>query len=390
MVEKTRRELLEEAFDESERENQAGDSEGGDGGNAEHGQERATGAFEESQPDIKADGEGGAGEGGEGGEQRAEGEVDETGKQKPSKVETPDAKERRAAAEAAQRTEATRAASRATDRPPNSWKPAEREEWAKIPPSARAAIARRETEIQRELSSTATIRKFSGELANIVHPHMQTMQAMNTTPLAAIDTLLKTASSLYRGSPEEKARIIVDVMKSYGVDVRVLDKVLSGQPLPPELVGKGRSADGGAPPSWAQPIFDFMNKATTAQAERNMQMEVDAQTEIAQAETTMPFLSDLKDDVADILEFAAKRSKVMTLQEAYDRAVQLDPTVSQIVSQRAAAARQRNGGGGNLAAKRAAAKTVSGAPRGGAAPGRGGSGKQSRREAIEQAWDDAE
>jgi hypothetical protein len=384
MAEKSRRELIEEAFDAEEQDSAAGSTEAPD-----------TRASSESQPDTQADDtgqrEGGAGEGEAGAE--AKGEVDEQAPKKEAKKppqqkpETPDQKEAKAA-QAAQRPDPSRAAS-VTDRPPNSWKPAAREEWAGIPARARAEISRREKEIQQELSQTATIRRFSQDLAGIIQPHLDVINSQGLAPLQAIDTLLKASTLLYRGNAEQKAREIARIMNVYGIDVRVLDKVLSSQPIPPNMIGgaNGSGAPASDPnsiPNWAKPLFNFVTEAQQAKQQRLEALNAEANAEVEQGLEKFQFLNDLRQDVADILETAARRGRVMSLEEAYNRAVALDPEVSQIVAQQRTARTQ----GQDLQRQRRAASTVRGTPRGPAKPaGSGPGGKTTRRDAIEEAWD---
>ena len=390
MADKTRREILSEAFDAAEKDDDKPSGEVSDeSGDAQHRQDPDTRASGESEPDLEGADKEKPGEGG--------GEIDaKTGKEdekrpaeketkKPivKEPETADQKEARAAQEAAQRT---REAARTTDKPPNSWKPGAREDWGKIPPAARAEISRRELEIQRELSQTATIRRFSTDLAAVVQPHLPIIQAQKTTPLAAIDTLMKTASSLYQGNQEQKSRIVAQIIQDYGVDVRILDKVLSQQPIPPQQNGGG--ANPNAVPPWAQPIFSFMTQAEAARQQRETDMQTEAAATVEAAKADMPFLDDLREDVADILEFAAKRGRVVTLEQAYERAVALDPEISKIANQRKIAATQRSGT--NLDKARKAASTIHGSPRGGGTPAGSKGGKQSRRDVIAEAWDNAE
>lgn len=380
---KTRREILEEAFDEAE-------EAAVDTGQEARGQSD-TGAHQDGGADPAAEA---GGEQGQdlGTDDKGKGEVKPGEGKKPkerevkAKVETPDEKERKAAADASRGEQPAKTGREVSDRAPNSWKPAAREDWANIPARARAEIQRRETEIQKELSQTATIRKFSQDLAQIVQPHLPVLQAQSIAPLQAIDVLLKNANVLYRGSPEQKARQIAQIMSTYGVDVRILDKVLSSQPIPDNMKGGGNQPINDTTiPRWAKGLFDYVNGQQTREQQRLEAIQADADNEVNEGLQKFPYLQDLRHDVADILESAAKRGRVMTMEQAYERAVALDPEISQIVAQQKAAAGQRRG---NISPdKRRAASTVRGTPRG---PVGGNKGeKPTRRQVLEDAWDEA-
>lgn len=364
----TRREALLEAFNEAETEESKTSAEGK--GPEEELEARGAGQSSETKPDSQ------------GVEGKGQGDTGEVGDDKKldEKPETPDAAEARAAAEA-QRKEPQRTEGVLT-RAPNSWKPAERESWAKVPAEARAAIVRREKQIEQELSQTANVRKFSNELARIIQPHSANIQAAGTTPLAAIDTLLKTASSLQQGSANQKAEIIANLIHQNAVDIKVLDDILSKRPINQPQGGTQQSPN--VPPPWAQPLFSFMNSVEQTRQQHEQQLTESANAEIESASQDLPFFEDLRLDIADVLESAARRGKVMTLKEAYDRAAALDPEVSKILDQRRLAARQST----DLSGKKRAAKTISGAPSGGKEGG-GNQKPASRREALAQAWDNA-
>src|SRR5688572_18603519 len=100
------------------------------------------------------------------------------------KEESPDKKEARAAADLERKPVSAPATG---DKPPNSWKPATREHWSRLPPEVRAEVSRRELEIQQELSKTAQVRRFAQDFANTINPYSHLIRAQNSTPLQAVN-----------------------------------------------------------------------------------------------------------------------------------------------------------------------------------------------------------
>lgn len=266
------------------------------------------------------------------------------------------------------------------DKAPQSWKPAVREHWAKLPAEVRAEVNRRELEIQRTLSGTAQVRKFASDFAGIVQPIAHLIRQQGSTPLAAVHNLFNTAAALMTGSADQKAAIIAEIIGNYNVDVKVLDAVLA------QAVEKGggrllQQPNAEGPPAWAQPLFGFMNEVQTARQQNEQRMIEEADQTILTLQEK-PFFEDVRQDMADIMEMAANRGRKITMDEAYDTAIKLNPELAKIVGQRNAAAKSGNG---NLQKKKGAASTVAGAPSGGNV---GASKKPAnRREAIEQAWE---
>lgn len=315
---------------------------------------------------------------------------------KGAKKADPYAQERKAGAQGQQQAP--------TDKPPNSWKPEVRQHWGAIPPEARAEISRRELQIQQTLSSTDGLRRWSNDMANVIAPHADLIRAQNSTPLQAISNLMETASRLMRGSAVQRAQVISEIIQNYGVDFATLDQVLSQTVNPNGQRPNGQGAPqvgvdlnpNAAPPAWAAPMFNFMNRMENATNQQQQQLRETAEQAVIEAADKYPYFEDLREDVADLMEMAFKRGQKVTMDQAYLKALQIRPDIAKLVP---LDQRPKIGGGGNglrvrsnvsaaastLAKARRAASTVSGAPSGG---GDGKGAPKSRREALEAAWDD--
>lgn len=262
---------------------------------------------------------------------------------------------------------------------PNSWKPAEREHWAKIPAEAQAAIQRREQEVQKTLSQSAGARKFQDEFVNTIKPFSHLIRAQNSTPIQAVQNLMTTAAGLTVGNAEQKAKIVCEIIENYGVDIATLDAVLSKQPVP------SGQPKGALPAEFAQmlqPVYGFMDEIKQAREQHQQQVTEKAQEEVAKFNP--PFLDDVANDMADLMDYAASKNQTMSLQQAYDIAVNLKPDIKKLIDQKKAAAVVA-GNSQDLARKRRAASSVQGAPIGGGAP----AAPANRRDALVAAWDGA-
>ena len=265
------------------------------------------------------------------------------------------------------------------EKAPISWKAEEKEHWAKIPPEARAVIARRELEIQRALSSTAQTRKFAEEFARVINPYAHLIRAQNSTPIQAVDNLMRTAAGLTVGSQEQKAAIVAEIISNYSIDIATLDQVLSkAQPSP--MAGQGA-----IPPQFAQmlqPVYQFMEQVNQGRTAAQQKIQEDVSTEI-QTFSAQPYFEELREDMADLMEMTANRGRTMTMQQAYERAVAAHPVYSK-ASEQNKNAQTVSEAAATLARARNAASSVKGSPGGGSltpkTPG-------NRREALEAAWD---
>jgi hypothetical protein len=270
-------------------------------------------------------------------------------------------------------------------KPPIGWKAPAKAEWAKIPRAAQEEIARREGETAKALSQSVNARKLHDEFHQTVAPFMPLIRAQNSTPLVAMKNLMTTAAGLTVGSQEQKARIIAEVISNYGVDIATLDAVLSNAPP--------RQGQGGAPGTsqievaiqrQLAPVYEFMQGAQSAKAQREQAMMQEADETVSDFAEKNEFFDDVRDEVADLLEMSAHRGRVMPLEKAYQLVIAQHPEISQVVNQRQAAARASQP---NNAAQRArrAASSVSGSPN--MNPG-GSQEPVDRRGDISAAWDE--
>ena len=109
-----------------------------------------------------------------------------------------------------------------------------------------------------------------------------------------------------------------------------------------------------------------------------------SETQIEQFANSHDFFEDVRMDMADIMEMAAKRGQELSMEDAYKRAVGLNPEISSIF-QRREKVRGASQKGSTIRRKRNAASSVRGAPAGRAE----GGNSASIRGAIEAAWDEA-
>lgn len=269
---------------------------------------------------------------------------------------------------------------------PVSWKPAAKEQWAKLPVDIRQEVLRRETEISKYISQNDHHRKFGESFTQIVKPFYPLIQAQNSTPLQAVKNMMTTAAGLAVGNPGQKAQIVAEIIGNYNIDIEMLDKLLSGQTNPQHQQSRGQGSIDPAMLQALQPVFGFMDEVKQARTQREQRQVQEAHALIEDKSTTLPFFEDLTDDMADLMEIASKRGIELTLEQAHEKALALNPEISKIVATQRATEEARKNGGTRLSQRRRAASTISGGPSGG---GDGKTVPKNRKEALEAAWDEA-
>lgn len=244
---------------------------------------------------------------------------------------------------------------------PASWKPEAREEWAKVPPRVRDEVMRREKEIQLALQESSEARQTAQKYREIVTPYEQMIRAEGGEPTQAIQGLLQTAYMLRHAPMPVRAQGIARMVATFlgREGLELLDQHLAPLVNPNARPPAGPAAPPQQPPQFRDPRLDEL----LANAAR--EKEARAQAELAKIQDR-EFFEDVRDDMADVLEAARKRGVVMSLDEAYARAIRVNPDVARVIEQREAAGRA---GSTTDAARARAASSVRSTP---ATPPKGG------------------
>lgn len=277
---------------------------------------------------------------------------------------------------------------------PKSWKVTTREHWSKLPQDVREQINTREREITKFIGQHGAAIQHKAQFDEVVQPYLPFIAAQQSTPMKAFQGLMNTAARLTTGTPEQRAGVISEIMRNYGVTAQVLDAVLSSQ-LQGGGPGSGYpqpSGHGEQPPAWARPMFEFMTEAKQARQQMAQRTQQEAAAEMAKFESR-EFYSDLQEDMGMLLRRAADKGQLMTLEQAWEKARKMNPDVDKILSQREAAAAAKNGGTKVDRARRAAS-SIRGAPGVGApvkvnGKGSGSEKPMSRADYLRAAFDEA-
>lgn len=216
-------------------------------------------------------------------------------------------------------------------RAPESWKPTAKEHWAKLPPEVQEDVARREREIVMTLQNTAQQRKIAEELQQVVHPFMPFLAAENAHPMVAIRELLGQAAILRVGTPAQKANLVATVVKRFNVSIKDLDSALVGETVPDEESKIAQIIQ-----QQLAPVRQFMTSIEGVKQQRAKQVDtqIDSEIETFAKDANNEFFHDVKNEMADLMEVAARNGRTMTLKQAYDRAIALNEDIQKVVVQR--------------------------------------------------------
>jgi len=274
-------------------------------------------------------------------------------------------------------------------RAPISWKPAAREHWAKLPAEVQQEVARRELEVTRTMHESAKAREALTHVQGILGPFAHNISATGKDALGAMQELFQADNTLRHGSVAEKAHMAAAIIKSYGIDITALDSILAGQQVAVDPNAALADRLRREMQQTLQPVMQHFQRIQGARQNAVQQIHAEAGGEVEQfaADGAHEFFDDVRQDMADIIDMFTARGHTITLQDAYERAIRINPQVSELVSRRAEAERVNAAASAAQRARRTAA-SISGSPApAGAGPGPAG---DSRRAEIEAAWDQSQ
>lgn len=223
---------------------------------------------------------------------------------------------------------------------PMGFSPEAREEWGATPEKVKQQIIKREQEIATAMQGTADARRTADTVNKFVGSYQQVLAAEGAgNPMEALEGIVSTVSVLRMGSPQQKAQAMASLVGHYGVDLNTLDSAIAST-----ITGEQTAApeQGGNPDiermieERMAPVNQLMNGVTQFQQQQHQKTQQATQQNIQQfaADPANEFFADVKQDMADMFDLATKRGQKISLQDAYDKAVAINPQISGVLNKR--------------------------------------------------------
>lgn len=92
--------------------------------------------------------------------------------------------------------------------------------WKDLPKEIKQELNKREAETHRELTKQDDERLTGKQLKEIVAPYMATISAEGGDPMYAIQNFFNISHILRTGTPEQKAKLLLDTARQFNVDIR--------------------------------------------------------------------------------------------------------------------------------------------------------------------------
>ena len=264
---------------------------------------------------------------------------------------------------------------------PVNWGPKEREAWSKVPRNLQENIVKREKEVNTLMQTTAEARKTHEQMGQLTNQYGLALSDFGNNATEAASNLFSTVASLKMGSPMQKAQIVADMINTFGVDINTLDSAIVGA-APTQQSQQNSDLERMLSERMA-PFEAQMGQQKAYEAQQATQRQDTANSEVVAFQQNAEFLNDVRHDMADMIDMAAKRGVDMTLEDAYSKACAINPQISAVMAERAQRA-TLTGSNDSMTAKRNAASSVSGNR-----TGVGSVGNMSMHDTISAAWDNA-
>jgi len=244
---------------------------------------------------------------------------------------TPAATDTPMAAEGTPEASPAAAESDPTAKPPGSWTPAAREHWRNTPKEVRSEVWRREREASRALTISADARRLQQDFERTMQPFLGFVAAENSTPMRAVENMMRTAATLRAGTAAQKVQLVAQTIKSFGIDLQALDSVLAGQQLPANPADEVSRQVQQA----LAPILHERQQSQMAAKQRE-QAEVTAELDRFASDPKNEFYNDVAPLMADLMEVASRNGQEMELTQAYQRAILIHEPVRRVIDTRKA------------------------------------------------------
>jgi hypothetical protein len=221
------------------------------------------------------------------------------------------------------------------DRAPQSWKGDSKKVWNELPLNVRQEVVRRERETTKVMQEAAQARQQISQVQEAIAPHMDRINTVyGGNAVQAINNLLAVERQLFNGTLTDKAQLVANMIKQFGIDLPTLDSLLAGQPVPQEV--QQQSAIERMLEQRLQPFQQFLQtqQQREQQAAQRTEQEALHTVESMAQDPQFPYFNEVRDLMADIIELNSRRGIYIALPEAYNKAVRMNDDTYQAASVR--------------------------------------------------------
>lgn len=204
------------------------------------------------------------------------------------------------------------------DLAPNTWRKELGAEFGKLPENVRQEIHKREQDFHRGIGQYKEAAGFGQQLAQEMLPFQQQIQQAGIHPREVIKTLLPAWNTLAHGSQQDKANLVLQLVKDYGIDFTSLGTD------PPQGTAQTTQED----PRLATALQRLEKLEGNLSAQERQRAEAEYSANVDQV---TKFGSDPAHEhfgaVREHMAALIRSGQANDLQDAYDKAIWISPEV---------------------------------------------------------------
>ena len=200
-------------------------------------------------------------------------------------------------------------------RPPASWKKDFHEDWNQAPDRLKEYAWQREEQMRRGVEPLLTKAQFADQMQTAIEPYLTTIRGMGLEPVDAIKALMNADHVLRTSAPDQKVAYFHQLAQQYGIN-------LSGQQMPQNAMDPT--------------IYALQNELNNVRGEV---MTWKQQQEAAQNQTLLGEINNFAskaehfEDARPTMIQLLQSGMAENLQDAYDKAIRLNPELFETVQQ---------------------------------------------------------
>lgn len=214
---------------------------------------------------------------------------------------------------------------------PDTWSAPAKEKWTALDPVVQQEITKRETDVLKGIGQYREGAEVGSRFYHTVLPHGDAYMKAGASIWDVTKEAIDAHAMLSFGSPQQKITTLREIAQKAGVDLQLLVTGQAGQPDPRDAELQQLRADVQA----LRQGFGTVTEEVQNQQLDKLTKEVEAFAADKQAH---PYFMDVAMDMKQLLD----SNQSTTVQDAYDKAVWLNPITRQKEIDRIAAERRQN------------------------------------------------
>ena len=225
-------------------------------------------------------------------------------------------------------------------KPPASWKKEYHEYWSKADPKIQEYAWQREEQMRKGVEPLLSKAQFADEMKEVIAPYEATITGLGLKPSQAVKALMEADYTLRTSTPEQRVAYFQQLAQQYGVNLGGMQAA----PVDQNLYALQNQ------------LAQVRGEVLTWKQQQEQQQNAVLLSEINDFAAKAEHFEDARPVMVNLLQSGL----ASTLEEAYDKAIRLDPALfERVQSAQQAAEQAKKAAELNRAAKAARAAAVS-------------------------------